>query len=72
MSRNTFSTVVNIVCVSEQLRDADKVCLFQIFEPREGPIEILRQVQNLLRYFYDLCFLRFGNLDKFLHDTVRN
>ena len=58
--------------MSEQLRDTDKVCLFQIFESWEGSVEILRQVQNLLRYFYDVIFLRSGNLDKFLHNIIRD
>ena len=58
--------------MSEKLRNANKVCLFQIFESWEGPVEILRQVQDFLWYFYDVTFLRMGNLNKFLHYTIRD
>ena len=55
---------------SEQLCDAHEVSLFQIFESREGFVEILRQEEHLLRYFNDFLFLRARNLHQLLHDTV--
>jgi hypothetical protein len=48
------------------------VCLLQIFEAGEGFVEILRQVEDLLRHFNDLFFFRAGDLNQLLNDHVSN
>lgn len=55
---------------SEQLRDAHKVGLFQIFKSGERPVEILRQIKHLLGHFNDFFFLRSGHQHELLHNRV--
>jgi len=46
------------------------VCSLQIFEAGECPVEILRQVKDLLRHLDYFFFLGAGNQNQFLNDLV--
>ena len=48
LQREAVRDLTAVVNCSEQLRDAHKVCLLQIFEAWECFVEILRQVENFL------------------------
>ena len=50
--------------------NAHKVCLFQVFESREGFVEILSKVEHLLGYSNDLFLFRSCYGDKFLDNLV--
>jgi hypothetical protein len=54
------------------LRDAHEVGLFQVFEAWERPVEILSEVENLLRDFDDFLLLSVGSLDELKHDLRRD
>ena len=53
---------------SQELRNGDKVCLLEIFKPWTYLIEILSQVEHLLRDLNYVFLLGLGNLNQWLHD----
>lgn len=56
--------------ISEQLSDDHEVTLLQVFEAREGFVEVLRQIEHFLGDFDDVWLgtpAHFNHLD---HDRV--
>ena len=62
--RSVLGAVYSTYAVlSQQLGDTDEVSLLQIFKPRERSVEILRQVEHLLRHLNNVLFFTFRYLN---------